>query len=57
MEIDLTKIQDALFKVLDVERAHLYGSKTGSDLARRNAVEAVLTRILDELSSNVPQRR
>ncbi len=57
MEIDPTQLREALSKVLDVERAHLYGSKTGSDSARRKEVEAVLTRVLDELSSNVRQSR
>ncbi len=55
MEIDPIQLREALSKVLDVEHAHLYGSKTGSDSARRKEVEAVLTRVLDELSRNVRQ--
>jgi len=57
MEIDPTQLRDALSKVLDVEHAHIYGSKTGSDSARRKEVEAVLTRVLDELSRKVRKSR
>lgn len=57
MEIDPTQLRDALSKVLDVEHAHLYGSKTGSDSARRREVEAVLARVLDELSRNLHHNR
>ena len=52
MEIEPTQLRDAISKVLDIERAHIYGSKTGSDSARRKEVEAVLIRALDEIFRN-----
>lgn len=49
MEIDAKKLEDALRRILDVERSHLYGAKTGSQSARKNEVERELDRVLVDL--------
>jgi hypothetical protein len=46
MEIEAKKLEDALRRILDVERNHLYGAKTGSQSARKNEVERELDRVL-----------
>jgi len=50
MEIDAGKLRDALRRILDVERSHMFGAKTGSQTARRNELERELDRLLSELS-------
>ena len=49
MEIDARKLEDALRRILDVERSHLYGAKTGSQSARKGELERELDRVLVDL--------
>lgn len=53
MEIDPTVLRDALRSILDIEHAHLYGAKTGSESARRREVETTLGRVLDRLVETI----
>ena len=57
MEIESTKVEEALRRILDVERTHLLGAKTGSDSARRNAFERELDKVLSELIPPVTPTR
>lgn len=54
MEIEAELLRDALRKVLDVEHAHIYGAKTGSETARRREVDAALGRAIDDLVARIP---
>ena len=49
MEIDDAVVRDALRRLLNVERDHIYGEKTGSPTARKQQVEREFDRILEEL--------
>jgi hypothetical protein len=42
------QIANALKKIFEVEREHLFGSKTGADSARRTAVQRVVDKIILE---------
>jgi len=53
MDIDSNALRDALRKILEIEHAHLYGAKTGSESARRREVEAELNRVLDRFAENI----
>jgi hypothetical protein len=49
MEIDPQKIREALRRILEVERDHIFGAKTGSPTARRRELERELDRVLTDL--------
>jgi len=50
MEIEESKIREALRKILKVERDHIFGATVGSSSARRQALERVVDEVLSELS-------
>lgn len=54
MEIDPKILKEGIRKILEVEHAHLFGAKTGSDTARRKDVEAALSRVMDDISKQSP---
>lgn len=49
MEFDERKLEEVLRRIIEVERALLYGPKTGSASARRGEVERELNRVLSEV--------
>jgi hypothetical protein len=49
MEIEAAKLEEAVKRILDVERSHLYGAKTGSQSARRTELEREVDRLLNTL--------
>jgi hypothetical protein len=51
MEIDSQKIREALRRIIEVERDHIFGAKTGSQTARRRDLERELDRVLTELTN------
>jgi len=54
MEIDRTKLREALRKILKVERDHTFGAKVGSPTARKQALEKVVDAVLRELTEDSP---
>jgi hypothetical protein len=50
MEIDPKKVNETLRRIIELERSHLFGAKTGSQTARRNDIEKELNRVLTELT-------
>ncbi|MBX3650509.1 MAG: hypothetical protein KF771_03910 [Burkholderiales bacterium] len=50
MEIDNSSIRDALRRLIQVERQHLFGEKSGSSSARRAEVEKEVNRLISELT-------
>ncbi len=55
--IEKAKITNALKKILDVERDHVYGARTGSDTARRNELQKVIGKIVEELRPQKADKR
>jgi hypothetical protein len=49
MQIDDDAIREALRKILNVEREHMFGAKTGSQTARKREVEREVDRELAKL--------
>lgn len=52
MQIDSSKLEEALRRLLEVERNNLYGGKTGSASARKSELEGELDRIMENLFSS-----
>ena len=51
MELDKKKIREALRRILEVERNHIFGAKTGSQTARRRELERELDHLLADFSA------
>lgn len=54
------KEREALRAILEVEREHIFGAKTGSDSARRTELQKVLDRVFGELretNKSKPRRK
>lgn len=49
MELDPEKLRHALRRILEVERSHMFGAKTGSQTARRHELERELDRLMAEV--------
>jgi len=51
MDPDDAFVRRALRRLLEVERDHIYGEKTGSSTARKQQLERELDRVLEEFRS------
>jgi hypothetical protein len=48
------QLMGALQQILQVEREHLFGSKSGSDTARRSEIQKTVDRIIRNLEESTP---